>query len=703
MKKTRYMALGAAALSLVAASCNDDYLELYPKTTMTEQNAFRTYDNYRAFAYNLYSMFVDSRIYTNFSGNSYYQGGQWASDFYAGIMTTREDSRNPYAYGGITSTTSSSNWDFSYVRTANIMLSHLDDGALTPAEKAHWRAVAYFFRAFWYMELVAKYGDVPWVNTVLNDASPEAYGSRTPRAEVADSIVANLEWAAANLGDTSRDGDNALSANAIKAALSRFLLREGTWAKYHGQGERRAFLEKCKSVSQELMNAYPTLHQGSGNNKYPGAGYDEVMTSKSLQGVAGVIMHKQYLDPLLRHRWSDLIHVEAHRADAPQATVDMFLMKNGRPIGNTGSGFKGGKGKDLWDYYEDRDPRLHVNFCPPAQANANKTFTNPDNETTFRKWTFWKAGDTLNYNRNNPVKIITEDEAKKFRKYIDYFGPNIRCDNGDNEDESIGVKRLPGHNWGGAMSHSSPNITRYCQTDNYMRCWTGYYFWKHFTMWESGHNDNYQQSDKPIFCIEEVMLNYAEAAAELGSFTQTDADLTINKLRERVGVEKMTVGSIDGNWDPDRDKGDAAWIASYDARTKYAVDPVLWEIRRERMVELMGQGFSFYDVKRWHKAPYFMNRQPCGAWITATNVPYGTGSYTGSFVDYEEIKRTGSAAAQSNEVGSGWIATWPGPLQQGTGWDDTFYLEMVPQDQINLNPNLTQNPGYNEKFGIKSN
>lgn len=695
------MALGAAALSMVAASCNDDYLELYPKTTMTEQNAFRTYDNCRAFAYNLYSMFIDSRIYTNFSGNSYYQGGQWASDFYAGIMTTRENPQNPYAYGGITTTTSSSNWDFSYVRTANILLSHLDDGELTAAEKAHWRAVAYFFRAFWYMELVAKYGDVPWINTVLNDASPEAYGARTPRAEVADSIVANLEWAAAHLGDTSRDGDNALSANAIKAALSRFLLREGTWAKYHGSDNRREFLEKCKTVSRELMNAYPTLHKGSGNNKYPGAGYDEVMTSKSLAGVAGVIMHKQYLDPLLRHRWSDLIHVEAHRADAPQATVDLFLMKNGRPIANTGSGFKGGKGKDLWDYYEDRDPRLHVNFCPPAQANANKPFTNPDNVTTFRKWTFWKAGDTLNYNpNNNPVKIITEEEAKKFRKYIDYFGPNIRCDNGDNEDESIGAKRLPGHNWGGTMSHSAPNITQFCQTDNYMRCWTGYYFWKHFTMWEMGNNGNFQQSDKPIFGIEEVMLNYAEAAAELGQFSQADADLTINKLRERVDVEKMTVASIDANWDPDRDKGDAAWIARYDARTKYAVGPVLWEIRRERMVELMGQGFSFYDVKRWHKAPYFANRQPCGAWITASNVPYGTGTYTGQFVDYEEIKRTGSSAARSNSAGSGWIATWPGPLQQGAGWEDTFYLEMVPQDQINLNPNLTQNPGYNEKFGL---
>lgn len=700
------MTAGAVALSLLSASCNDDYLEKYPKTTMTEQNAFRTYDNYRAFAYNLYSMFIDSRIYTNFSGNSYYQGGQWASDFYAGIMTTRHTSpgTNPYAYGTITATTSSNNWDFSYVRTANILLSHLDDGELTAAEKAHWRAVALFFRAFWYMELVAKYGDVPWVNMVLTDESPEAYGARTPRAEVADSIIANLEWAAANLGDTSRDGDNALSANAIKAVLSRFLLREGTWAKYHGLEEPwRRYLERCAAVSRELIAAYPTLHTGNGHNKYPGAGYDEVMTSKSLNGVAGVIMHKQYLDPLLRHRWSDLIHVEAHRADAPQATVDLFLMKNGRPIANSASEFKGGRGKDLWDYYDDRDPRLHINFCPPAQANANVTFDNPDNVTTFRKWTFWEAGDTLNYNRDRPVKTITEEEVTKFRKYIDYFGPNIRCDNGDNEDESIGVKRLPGHNWGGVMSHSAPNITDYCQTDNYMRCWTGYYFWKHFTMWEMGNNGNYQQSDKPIFGIEEVMLNYAEAQFELGSFTQADADLTINKLRDRVGVEKMTVASIDANWDPDRDKGDAAWIARYDAQTKYAVAPVLWEIRRERMVELMGQGFSFYDVKRWHKAPYFANRQPCGAWITATNVPYGTGSYTGSFVDYEEIKRTGSSTVQANSAGEGWIATWPGPLQQGAGWDDTFYLEMVPQDQIVLNPNLTQNPGYNDKFGLSIN
>lgn len=697
MKIKKILSTAFVILSLLTA-CNDDFMEKYPLTSLGESNAFQTYDNFKSYMYNCYGLFTDSRIYTNFSGGSYYWGGQWTSDYYSGIMTTRDNSFNPYAYGSLSVTTSSSNWNFSYPRTVNVMLAHLDDGQLTAAEKAHWRSVGYFFHAWWYMELIAKYGDVPWINQALTDESEEAYGPRTPRAEVADSIIARLEYAIANIGDTSKDGDNPVTANAIKAALSRFLLREGTWAKYHGLNEPwQQYLQKCLTISQELMNAYPTLHKGNGYNKYPGAGYDEIMTSEDLGGVPGIIMYKQYLDPLLRHRFSDLVHVEAHRADAPQATVDMFLMKNGKPIANTQSGFEGGEGKDLWDYYENRDPRLYINFCPPAQAQVlSVSNPNPDNETTFKKWTFWKAGETL---QNKGNFTITPEYEEKFRRYIDILGPNVLCENGTG-DESIGSKRLPGHNWGGSMVHSSPNITQYSQTDNYMRCWTGYYFWKHYTAWEIGSNNYYQTSDKPIFTIEEVLLNYAEAAFELGQFNQGVADMTINLLRDRVEVSRMVVSEINANFDPDRDKGTASWTRGYDSKTNYEVDPVLWEIRRERMVELMGQGFSFYDIKRWHKAPYYTNRQPCGAWITATNVPYGTGLYTGQFVDYKEIQRNGYATAQNNNVGSGWIYTKHGPLSVGNGWEDTYYLEMVPQDQINLNPNLKQNPGYNEKFGL---
>ena len=348
MKVKNLILSGIVALSVFTA-CNDDFLEREPIGTLGESNAFMTYDNFKAYMYNCYGIFTDPRIQTNFSegsaahGMSYYINGQYLSDFHAGIMTNRDNDRNPYAYGTLTQTTTSSDWNFAYPRVVNIMLSHLDNSQLTDAEKKHWRSVGYFFHAFWYMELVAKYGDVPWINKPLTDESSEAYGSRTPRAEVVDSIISRLEYAAANIGDTSKDGDNPVTANAIKAVLSRFLLREGTWAKYHGLNEPwEQYLQKCLTVSQELMNAYPTLYKGSGINKYPGAGYDEVLTTEDLTNVPGVIMFKQYMAPLLYHRFSDLVHVEAHRADAPQHTVDMFLMNNGKPIANATSGFQGG-------------------------------------------------------------------------------------------------------------------------------------------------------------------------------------------------------------------------------------------------------------------------------------------------------------------------------------------------------------------------
>lgn len=694
MKIFKHFIPVVAMASLAALTgCNDDFLEKYPTTTLTEQNAFQTYNNFKGYMYNCYGLFTNTIIWTNHN-NTYYGNTQWASDFYSGVMTCRNDnSLNPYAWQNITPTTRSDNWSFGPVRTVNIMLSHLDENnELTDAERRHWRSVGYFFHAWWYMELVNKYGDVPWINTVLSDTDEAAYGPRTPRKEVADSIISRLEYAIANIGDCSKDGDNPVTADACRAALSRFLLREGTWAKYHGLDEPSAdYLRKCMSVSRELMDKYPSLYYGKGTNKYPGAGYDEVMTTENLTGVPGIIMFKEYGE-LLKHRFSDLIHVEAHRADAPQHTVDMFLMANGKPIANASSGFEGGRGKDLYDYFAARDPRLLINFCPPAQARI-ANFAAPDNETTFKKWTYWQPGEKL----NNGAFTVDEEYAAKFRRYIDYFGPNVYCDNGTG-DESLGSKRLPGHNWGGSMVHSSPNLNT-SQTDNYMRSLTGYYFWKHFTMWEVGSNGSFQTSDKPIFTIEEVLLNYAEAAWELGQFGQGVADETINKLRDRAGVGRMVVAEIGPDFDPDRDKGTSPWTQGYDAKTNYEVDPVLWEIRRERMVELMGQGFAFYDIRRWHKAPYYVNRQPCGAWVDGSSFPYGNGRYSGEYVDYDKIKSAGYAMSEGKTPGKGWMFTYPSPLSAGKGWLDTYYLWMVPTYEITMNPQLTQNPGYEALFG----
>ena len=676
-------------------ACNDDFMERYPKTSLTEENAFLEYNSFKAFAYPLYAAFTNTGIRTNF--NNFHFQSQLYGDLYAGIMLNRDNvMANQYAYRTITQTSTHGVWTNAYtnLRRINLMISHVDDGVLSDAQAKHWRSVGYFFAAWWYMELIDRFGDVPWVDKVLSDNSPEAYGERTPRAEVVENVCNYFEYAIANIGDYN-DGDNTITADAVKAAYSRFLLREGTWAKYHKLTDEDAnkYLKRCLEVSQELMNSYPTLYQGV-DPKNPATGYGELWTTESLAGVPGVILCKEYVDALLMHRGNDYEHIAANGSEAPQHTIDMFLMKNGKPIGNAASGYQGGKGKDLYAVFADRDPRLYLNIQPPY---AVKAFSGtPDYVNSFPTWQYYKEGDALQGNNH----IVTAEDAAKFRTYIDLMGANEKCVRGGSFGGE-GMKRCPGQNWGAALTPGSPNLESH-NAVAYMRSRTGYYFWKNYDMWEFATGDSaFCTADKPIFKIEEVLLNYAEAAWELGLFNQTVADNTINKLRERVGVAKMNVSEIDDNFDPNRDKGMAPWWTG--SKENYNVNPVLWEIRRERQIELFGEGFGFYDVRRWAKAAYYVNRQPCGMYIKASDDIYvmNKAQFTGSFVDYEQIKATGQAAGVGNSAdGEGWIYTAPSPLVQGGGWIDTYYLDMVPTNEIVLNPNLTQNPGYNELFNL---
>jgi hypothetical protein len=207
-----------------------------------------------------------------------------------------------------------------------------------------------------------------------------------------------------------------------------------------------------------------------------------------------------------------------------------------------------------------------------------------------------------------------------------------------------------------ANTLSSPTGKLVANVANY----TGYYYWKLYNRLALTDGSNLASTnDAPVFRLEEVMLNYAEAQAELGAFTQTTADQTINVLRQRANptnwpAMKMDISKID---------------ASFDTRRDADVDPLVWEIRRERRVELFGDGFRFNDIKRWGKASY-MTGQAMG--VKVKNADYG-GKLTisgGSAIGYVIFQPTAS------------------------GWKDAYYLEPVPSGEILLNPKLTQNPGY---------
>jgi len=184
-------------------------------------------------------------------------------------------------------------------------------------------------------------------------------------------------------------------------------------------------------------------------------------------------------------------------------------------------------------------------------------------------------------------------------------------------------------------------------------------------------------TDAPVIRYGEVLINYAEACAELGTMTQTDLDASINKLRKRAGINMPNLQVVGG-------LPAINGVTYNDPKRDLIVPSLIWEIRRERRVELMMEGFRYNDLRRWKKLEYTnttnsdINR---GAWIVRADWPTLT-----------------SAVTIENNAAAGYIVPAWKPETQRTFTDPRVYLSPLPLDQIQLYKDngitLTQNPGW---------
>ena len=206
-------------------------------------------------------------------------------------------------------------------------------------------------------------------------------------------------------------------------------------------------------------------------------------------------------------------------------------------------------------------------------------------------------------------------------------------------------------------------------------------------------------NDMPVFRLGEVYLNYAEAKAELGTLTQDDLDITVNKLRDRVGMQAH-LDLAAANADPD------PFLLSEEYGYRNVSGPnqgVILEIRRERGVELADEGFRLSDLIRWREGKCL--EQP----LVGMYFP-GAGEYdlTGDgkpdlclwsgqdpkhkdMVDKEIGADTGVILSDGDK----------GCLDHHQNVAHVFdenrdYYFPIPTKERQLNPQLKQNPGWND-------
>ena len=131
---------------------------------------------------------------------------------------------------------SSGLWDFAYIRRHNQLIDRATNSNMPEATKNHWIGVSRFLRAMEYAELLRNFGDVPWVDKVIENTDYEnLYKPRDPRSTVMDNVLADLQFACDNI--LKADGTKGLTINkAVALAFtSRLMLFEGTWQKYRAK------------------------------------------------------------------------------------------------------------------------------------------------------------------------------------------------------------------------------------------------------------------------------------------------------------------------------------------------------------------------------------------------------------------------------------------------------------------------------------
>lgn len=216
--------------------------------------------------------------------------------------------------------------------------------------------------------------------------------------------------------------------------------------------------------------------------------------------------------------------------------------------------------------------------------------------------------------------------------------------------------------------------------------------------------DSFQTSenDMPVFRTAEVYLNYAEAKAELDQLTQGDLDISVNKIRARVSMPAINMDQA--NADPDPYLLDET--TGYPNVTKSANTGVILEIRRERTVELILEGFRYWDIMRWKEGKRFerpfygMRLDGVGEYDLDKNgtvdfvVYEGDAPATAQGVVYKSLSELNlSSGTEGNIVLHGDIKR---------SFDESKdYLYPIPTEDIVLTQGVVkQNPGWDAMDGL---
>lgn len=560
------------------------------------------------------------------------------------------------------------------IRAANYFLEtvpqRLADGEITGNEAniKHYIGEVYFFRAYIYFMALRNLGDFPIIEgTVADDYEAVREASkRRPRNEVARFILKDLDNAYNYMLPTP-PVSNRLNRDCAALVKSRVALFEGTWEKYH---KGTAFVP--------------------GGPGWPGASMD-YLKDFTINIDAEI---NYFLEQAIEA--ADIV-AKAH----PVLNSDYAAMFNSVDLSGMNEVL-------LWRKYSLNSEATSFHFVVSyLQRNG---------------------GGNVAFTRSMVDSYLMKNGLPIYAGNSDYQGDESYANLFFNRDPRMDQTIMKT----GDLLSDGPNLIEYIKNDGYGYFYrapifegqvensnaTGYCLRKGLNTSGSMQTTKESYTGCPVFRAAEAYLNYLEAYYERYGNLQGNCDIYWKALRSRAGVDTDYQKTID-NTIMEKEKRD--W-GSYSAGVQ--VNATLYNIRRERRIELAAEGHRMNDLKRWRALDQVKNVhiQGCNFWdgiykLYTDPQPEDAATTLGkmTLAEYGTTEETANISARNDQYAEGKYLL---PYRKnkanigfdGLNWNTAKYLYPISNREFRLttavsgsgdfdSSSIYQNPGWSKNDG----
>lgn len=525
--------------------------------------------------------------------NGFYEFYGTARSFY--FTSLNDDQANPsfdnWTFTTVPNKSANYSGNFSKVRQINYMLDGLETSTLSTAKKTSYAAIARLNRAWIYYQLVKMYGDIQWESHVIGDINSDEVYG--PRTD-RDVVIDSVlqDLNYAIQNIPNNTADKTLWSKEMALAMkSDICLYEGTFCKYRTQADN--------GKAPDLTRANRYLQECVDAS-------EELRTSGKFQ----------------LNSWT------------PNTAGKIYTIYNSLDLSTN-------KEVIFYNHYE-KDVKSH-GLCDFTCSSTTQSGITKDAVDAF----LFKDGKPL-----STTTLNKNDEARRNAK--GHYSIAHLLNNKDKRLSLLIDSIICFKNHGWIRNEPSPNGPLPAE----MTSSTGYSVYKYDNpqmelYYRTNANTNY--TDIPLFWLATVLLNDAEAKAEMGTITQADLDNTVNLLQTRAELPPLT---LNPTADPANNMG---------------VSNLIWELRRTRRCELMCDlDYRYWDLVRWHQ----LDKLDSNLYPT---INYGANIHqltdkTGLSVVGDYLKATSSTRS----------------------FNSKYYQYPIPSNELELNKKegMKQNPGW---------